>query len=173
MNAAVYTRYGKVIFAIAMIAIGAVHLFTQNFPTGLEPVAFDLPARQAMVYITGLALIAAGVMLFSDKLGKHASAIAGVVWLLLLGYVHIPMIMANVHAPGPWTAIAETLGILCGVMIIADKYATTPGVFNVVARLFMAVALGILCYQHYLYLTFIETLIPAWLPFHAFWAWLV
>lgn len=173
MNAAVYSRYGKIVFALAMIAIGAVHVVSQNFPTGLEPAPLDIPARQLLVYVAGLGLMASGLMLFSDKLGKHASALAGVIWLILLGFLDFPAVAANLHSPAPWTRTAETLGILSGVLVIANKYAAVPGVFNMVARLFMAIGLGILAVQHYLYLTFIETLVPAWLPGHAFWAWVV
>jgi len=173
MDAAAYSKYGKIIFAVAMIAIGAVHIVSQNFPTGLEPAPFDIPVRQLLVYVVGLGLMASGVMLFSDKLGKHASALAGVIWLILLGFLDLPAIAANLHTPGPWTRTAETLGILSGVLVIANRYAAVPGIFNIIARFFMAIGLGILAYQHYMYLSFIETLIPAWLPGHAFWAWLV
>ena len=88
MNAAFYSRYGKIIFALAMIAIGVIHIVTKNFPTGLEPVPIDLPARQLLVYVVGLGLIASGIMLFFEKLGKHASALMGVIWLMLLGLSH-------------------------------------------------------------------------------------
>jgi len=173
MNAAIYSKYGKIIFAVAMIAIGAVHIIAQNFPTGLEPAPLDIPARQLWVYVAGLGLMTSGLMLFSDKLGKHASALAGVIWLILLGFLDIPAVAANLHTPGPWTRTAETLGILSGVLVIANRYAAVLGIFNIIARVFMAIGLGILAVQHYLYLTFIETLVPTWLPGHAFWAWLV
>lgn len=173
MDSAIYSRYGKIIFAVAMIAIGGVHIVTRNFPTGLEPVPLDVPSRQVLVYVVGLGLITAGILLFWQKLGKHACAVAGVIWLMLLGYVQIPMILANPHSAAGWTVTAETLGILSGVFLIADGYAKRPGIFKITARFFLVAALGILCYQHYLYLAFIETLVPAWLPFHLFWAWLV
>jgi uncharacterized membrane protein len=175
MNNAIYLRLGKLIFAIAILGIGLVHVVTGNFPAGLMPVPANVPGRAILVYLTGAALMLAGLMMLIRKLAKYGIMLAGAAWLLLLVLLQIPRLIFNLHDPGPWTTTFETTGILSGVFLLAASNIADgkSPYYKLIGRYLFLSALIIFGIQHYMYLKFIATLIPVWLPFPMFWAVLV
>ncbi|WP_315823877.1 hypothetical protein [Paraflavitalea speifideaquila] len=48
-------------YAIALLAIGAIHLVTQHFPAGLLPVPATLPGKIVLANINGVAMVLAAI----------------------------------------------------------------------------------------------------------------
>jgi len=91
-------------------------------------------------------------------------------WLFFLA-LHIPKLLPNLHDGGEWTATFEVIGFLAGACLIAgadgNRKLIAAGRWLFLSGLIVFTAL------HYVYLQYIVSLIPAWLPGHLFWSWLV
>jgi uncharacterized membrane protein len=171
MSNTVYLKLGKLFFAVAILAIGIIHIVTRNFPTGLMPVPATVAGRAALVYISGIALVVAGLLILVKKYSYYGALLAGTIWLVLLLLLDLPLLIPHLHDPGPWTITFETAGIFSGALLLMGR--TMASKLIVTARYIFLLALIVFGVQHYMYLNFITTLIPAWLPAHLFWAWLV
>jgi len=169
MSNAVYLRFGKLFFAVAILAIGVIHPVTRNFPTGLMPVPANLSGRIILVYITGITLVLAGLMLLIEKFARCGAMVATIVWSLLFVLLDLPALIPHLHDPGPWTVTFETAGMLSGALMLLNG----NNLYKLIAKYLFLSALIVFGIQHYIYLKFITTLIPGWLPGHLFWAWVV
>ncbi len=74
---------GKYLFAIPFAVFGVMHLFNADAMAGMAPFGGAI-----MVYITGLALIAAAVSILIGKKDKLATALLGVMLILTALLVH-------------------------------------------------------------------------------------
>ena len=171
MSNAVYLRSGKLFFAVAILAIGIIHIATRNFPTGLMPVSAIVAGRSALVYISGIALVVAGLLIMVKKYSYYGALLTGTIWLVLLLLLDLPLLIRHLHDPGPWTTTFETAGIFSGALLLMGK--TISSKLTLIGRYLFLLALIVFGVQHYLYLNYITTLIPGWMPGHLFWAWLV
>jgi uncharacterized membrane protein len=177
MNDTLYLKAGKIIFATALVAFGLIHIINQNFPVGLIPVPATVPGRLALVNIAGIALIAAGLMLFTNKLTYYGALTAGVVWALLIIFLHLPLLLMDLSKPNAWTGTFECLMLLSGTLVIIDgcfpfhkKPKYSPAL---IARYLYMSGLVAFAVMHYIYLQYLATLVPVWLPGHVVWAWVV
>jgi uncharacterized membrane protein len=113
-----------------------------------------------------------------------AANLLGVGILLRLVFVHIPGLIAHLHDPNRWTSTYEVLAMggaslaLAGTLPVklgnpSSKVRNAQCVACEVGRYFFAIALGVFGIQHFMYGGFVATLVPAWIPWHLFWAYLV
>jgi len=170
MSNSVYLKLGRCLFAVAILAIGIIHIVTRDFPTGLLPVAAAVPDREMLVYITGAALIIASLMILIKRLAYYGALLTGVIWLLMLILVHLPKLIPNTHDGAEWTVAFEVIIMLSGALLLAG---TSNNKAVLMGKWFFLSALVAFTVLHYVYLPFIAMLVPAWLPGHLFWAWLV
>jgi uncharacterized membrane protein len=171
MSNAVYLRTGKLFFAFITLAIGVIHIAFHNFPLGLLPVPVTMPGREVLVYVTGVLFILSGLMLFTKKYAYYGAVVAGAVWILFLILLHIPKLIGDIHNGGEWTATFEMVTLLSGTCLLAGTSSTNK--LPEAGRFLFLLSLVVYTVLHYVYLQFIATLIPNWLPFHIFWAWVV
>jgi uncharacterized membrane protein len=178
-----YLKSGKLFFGIAILAIGIIHIITGNFPAGLLPVAISLPGRILLVYVTGIAMIVAGVLILIKRFTYSGAFLAGVVFLVILLLLHLPKLVLNLYDPGEWAAAFEVFSlfsgalilmgsVLSGVSLTKDKEGKGYKLLRTGSCIF-AVALFVFAAQHYLYAQFIAGLIPSWIPAGLFWAYVV
>lgn len=76
---------GKYIFAIPFAVFGAFHFMNADAMAGIPPFG-----GKAMVYITGVALVAAAVSIIIGKLDKLASLLLGLMLLIFVFAVWMP-----------------------------------------------------------------------------------
>ncbi len=74
---------GKYLFAIPFAVFGVMHLFNADAMAGMSPFGGAI-----MVYITGIALIAAAVSIIIGKMDKLAAALLGLFLILTALLVH-------------------------------------------------------------------------------------
>jgi len=172
-----YLKTGKTLFAIAILAIGLIHLIFQNFPMGLLPIPAAVPGRLALANLTGIGLVAAGIALLFDKLTYYGAIVSGIIWLLLIVLFQLPTLMGKLNSPNTWTGAFECIMLLGGVcLVLGDCFpfnknpAFKPAP---IGRYLYLSGLAVFAILHYVYLQFIAMLVPLWLPGHVFWAWLV
>lgn len=154
------------LFATALLAIGLIHFIFKTFPAGLLPVPATVPGKTLLIYISGTALIITAILLFLDKLSIYGAYLAAAIWLVMIALVQLPQLVQHLHNPGPWTTTFENISLFGGACMLTGKFQRD-------GKYLFASALIVFGVQHYLYTQFITTLIPTWLVFHLFWAWVV
>ncbi len=174
-----YLRPGKLFFALTVLAIGIIHILTGNFPAGLMPVAISLAGRTLLVYITGSALGIAGLLMFSKKYIYYGTILAGIVFLVILLFFHLPRLATNLKDPGAWTPSMEIVAlfsgtlVLIGVIPVHHEKKNLGNAWIVSGRWLFAITLIVFGVQHYQYATFISGLVPSWIPWPLFWVYAV
>ena len=74
---------GKYLFAVPFAIFGIMHLMNANAMAGMAPFGGAI-----IVYITGIALLAAAVSIIIGKMDKLATALLGVMLLLFVFLIH-------------------------------------------------------------------------------------
>src|ERR1700744_4065095 len=175
MNNNTWAAIGKVFFALAILCIGIVHLVTRNFPVGLLPVP-EIPQRIIVVYISGIVLIVAGLLILSNKFTKIGAWLSLVLWIIALLAVHIPIVLASIKNGSLWAGLFEIVMFIAGSMILLDASRTSKKrshLLTIIARYIFALALLVFAYQHYIFAQFIAALITPWIPYKLFFTYLV
>jgi uncharacterized membrane protein len=177
--------FGRSLYAIALIGLGGTHFVFGRFTTGRAPAwPSSLPGGPVWAYLTGTALIVAGLAILARRRGRSAAILAAAlvfVWALLR---HIPVLTASAFLSGAWTDAGKALTFVGGSLAVA---ATLPwegaGGGRLVTRLMNRdselVTLGRICLgprlilngaQHFVFTAGVASLIPAWFPGNAvFW----
>ena len=177
-----FYKSGRFFFAIAIIAFGLIQFITGNFMSGFLPVTDNLPGRKFFLYLTSCLFLAGGIAMLISGSARRATLMIGFFLLLLAIYPHLINLLSDIHNPGPWTAIAETLALAGGAFIIsADPVffpsSKSPGPefpkLRRIGRILFAASLLIVGIQHFMYADYIATLIPSWIPFQLFFAYFV
>jgi uncharacterized membrane protein len=169
---------GRCLFATAITGFGIINFVTGNFPTAFLPVFNSVWLKILLVYLTGIIFIIAGISLMVEKYSKAAATVIAILFFLNFLYPQLTTSLLNISNPNQWTITLEILAMGSGAFILAAflkdgfiKPIISPARLMKIshfARYSFAVALlgfGIL---HYIYADFIATLIPAWMPAHAF-----
>jgi hypothetical protein len=182
MRTDLFFKIGGTLFGIAVLAIGIIHIVTGNFPVGLLPVPAGLPGRTFFAYADGVVMIVAGLLIISQKFAKTGAMLAAALFLILLLFVHLPLLFLKIHDGGEWTATFEVIFFLAGAMLILGIFYrdenTAAGekrsaVLLPIGRYLMAAGFFVFGMLHYNYEAYIETLLLSWMPFKTFWCWLV
>jgi uncharacterized membrane protein len=179
---AVLRSVGRWFFGLALIGLGAEHFVFRQFVTGRAPAWPEgVPGKLAWVYGSGVFVMLAGVAVLGRRRGRSAALALGVLvftWALLR---HLPVVVADSLLGGSWTAAGKALTIFGGALVIAAtlppiqrpetggqwRFANATGPFVRVGRYCLAVFLMLAGMQHFKYLAFVATLIPAWFPGNA------
>jgi uncharacterized membrane protein len=174
---------GRVFFAVGLIAWGIQHIVAGNFVTRVVPTWPGwMPARTFCAYLIGVALIVAGAAIIFLIKARSAAFAFGVLAFLSFLFLHLPLVAKDVLLGGSWTSAGKALvmcgGSLCIAVSLAQRESLASGLLSS-ARVRQGlvvwgrVCLGgfmILCgIQHFLYVPFVATLVPAWIPGAVFW----
>ncbi len=91
MNAII--NLGKYLFAIPFAIFGIMHFMNAEAMAGMTPFGGVI-----MVYITGLALVAAAVSIIIGKMDKLASVLLALMLLIFVFAIHLPGVMSGDEA---------------------------------------------------------------------------
>jgi uncharacterized membrane protein len=159
------SRLGRFLFAIAMAGFGIQYL-VHAFMAGPVPGPPWSPGVPLWAFFTAVLLIVAAACIATGKRARWAAMLLALILLLRALSVYAPRLAANVHDPGPWTSGFEILAMGGATLILAG---TAVGL----GRFLFASLLVVVGVQHFLYARFVATLVPAWIPWHLFWAYFV
>ncbi len=152
-------RPGRVLLAVAMLVFGVQYFLYGRFVGGVPPVPASAPGNPPWAYLAGIALIAAGLGIAIRKTARASAMLLGMLFFLCVAFLHLPALAAHVRDPVRWTRAFEPLAIcgaawvLAGVLPSRFLSAVPPLVFGV---------------QHFMYATFVGSLVPGWIPGHLF-----
>jgi uncharacterized membrane protein YphA (DoxX/SURF4 family) len=160
-------RHGQTIFVAAILGFGlelGLHLLTSKVPAPGPPwVIADHQARVAVA----IGLLVTAACLATGRATRLAAAILALIVFIRVA-VYVPLVLARLHDPRPWTSAMELVAIgSAAATLIGNASASWA------ARHLFALSLVVFGIQHVLYAQFIAGLVPSWIPSHLFWAYFV
>jgi uncharacterized membrane protein len=152
---------GRIALALGTIGMGVLGLASAGLDAHWQR-GLDAWITTPLAYANGAVLIAAGAALLIPRVAKysgHTLATFFALWALL----NAPRVIAGEEAA--WLAPAEILAVAFGALIAAGEARG----LRAVQALFglCAITFGV---AHFLYLEFTASMIPAFIPFHLFFA---
>ena len=179
-------RAGQAFYGICLATNGILQLYYADFrPQILPPWPSRIPGLAICARLVGLALVASGVAILIKKNARVVALVWGGVLLGFILIFHVPyMLLVSPHPNrlGSWADTFNTLALAGMAFAVAGSFGPPKGTGERTSALFgqlerlipfgryffctTIVAFGI-C--HFLYAPYIDTLVPAWIPWHRFW----
>lgn len=170
---------GRVFYGIAVAVTGALHFI---YP-GIRPVLAPLPPASTepytvIIYLNALIIVAAGIAIATGKFVKSASLVLGTLFQLFFVFAHIPNRIINyINELGAWTDAVKLLALAGGAFVIASLYPANSnnGFVRLLEKIapygkyFYAVMLIVFGIDHFIYVDFVSSLVPGWIPGKVFW----
>jgi len=173
---------GRLFVAVALVGYGvqffiyahSISTLSQTWPAWLGGAPFT-------EYLAGVLLIATGAAILTGFRAEFAAVALGCVVLLWILALTIPPALAALANPGPRNNVAESSGICGAIFFVAQWLARKNGrtsssldiaaeKLGLVGRFLYPLGLIIFGVEHIVYAEFVATLVPAWIPWHLFWA---
>ncbi len=150
-------KLGQYLFAISWIVFGIEHLIYAGFVATLVPPY--MPAQIFWVYLTALAMIAAGIsFIINTKTRLAAWLLAAMLGLFIL-MIHIPSLIMKPHVDISWTRAIQDVSLMAAALMLTGNIkADNTG------RIIFAFALLALGCQHFLHMDFVTAKVPSNLP---------
>ena len=175
---------GRSFFALALLGLGAEHFVYGEFVTGRAPGWPDrLPGKLVWVYGSGVLVMLAGLAVLARRWGRPAALGLGVLVFTWAFLRHLPIVVADSLLAGSWTRAGKALTIVGGAFAMAATLPPLPGAttqgwqrfvnatdaFVRLGQFSVASFLIVAGMQHFVFLEFVATLIPAWIPGDPIW----
>jgi uncharacterized membrane protein YphA (DoxX/SURF4 family) len=174
-------KLGRIFFAIPMLVFGFQYIGLGKYQGGLPPVPPWAPGGAVGAYLVGLVLIASGVSILSRKYARLSALVIGVLFLLCVLILHLPHFSAVLHNGNDRTRALEPLALSGAAFALAAIRPTggsspagssADGQLILFGRLLFGLSMIVFGAQHFMYASFLATLVMAWLPAHLFWIYL-
>lgn len=122
MNA--ITAVGKYLFAIPFIVFGFFHFMGAKDMADMVP----LPGGVIWIYLTGAALLAAGVSIIIGKMDQLSTALLGIMLIIFALSMHLPAVInSGGEDPAAMGNLLKDLS-LAGAAWIYSKHAFKDGI---------------------------------------------
>jgi uncharacterized membrane protein len=171
---------GRWFFAVAIGGFGVQQFIYKGFVQGITIVPDWMPAHLFWSYATGALLIGCAIGIALREKAQLAALVTGTLFLIIVLTLHLRQVSEIIHRNGPErTRAFETLAICAGAFILAGAMrgarvaSSSPSFVRAlgeVGRYFLAFCLLVFGYDHLPIAKFIASLVPAWMPWHLFWA---
>ncbi len=112
------TASGPYLFAVSSIVFGSIHFVVARFIASLIPAW--IPGVLFWAYLTGTALITAGISIAIRRLDQWAGFLLGVMFLLWVVLLHSPRVARDIHNADEWSSALIALGMCGGSWIVAN-----------------------------------------------------
>lgn len=158
---------------MACVALGMTQLVWGDFATNWHPVRATVPYRLALVYITGIVLVAAGLAVQWRRTNRVGLIVLGVLYLLA-ALLWLPRMIGFPELFGVWSGFAEQFSVVVAVVLtLAAGGAgdgTTTGTMRG-ARFVFGLCVLAFGMAHFTALEETARMVPAWVPpGQRFWA---
>lgn len=176
------TRYGRLIFGGAVVALGGQHLVCarmslEPFPLPVHAVVIPVipwvPAHPWLAYLTGAALILAGGSILFDVKARSGALLFGAIFLAAGLILHLPRLLVLPHNWGLRGEVCEILALAAAAFMVAGTSPRPDGggrrsdvALRNFGRILFGFTLVVFGVDHFLALDLIASLVPAWMPGH-------
>jgi uncharacterized membrane protein YphA (DoxX/SURF4 family) len=176
-NAIHIASVGHALFAATMVGLGIFGLIKSDFTVVWQGVPKSVPAREVLIYFTALISLASGIGLFWRRAAALAAAalLASFILWFLLWRVRALFIASLIEST--WSC-GQTMVMMAASWVLFawfsknwTRFGFATGDKGVrIARLLYGLGLIPFGYAHFANLKGTVSLVPSWLPWHAFWA---
>ncbi len=166
----------QITFAVPWLLFGLQHLMFADFVGKLVPSYF--PNGKFWAYLTGAAMIAAGLSFVSNIKVRLAALLLAVMLLIFILLIHLPKLALGNAAAIDWTRALQDLFICMSAFLLAETWLQSkkgsgfPPKLVKFSKILMAVLLVFFGVQQFLNLDFLSAKVPMFLPFRIFWVYL-
>ncbi|MBT1706256.1 hypothetical protein, partial [Chryseosolibacter indicus] len=170
---------GRIFIGVGIAGIGLSHFLLP----GLRPIMAPVPPQDVWPFtnfIVGSVFVAGALAIVAGKAVRSVSLLVAAFFLLFLLFGHLPnRLRYHPEILGYWTDTIKLLALTGGALVLAGIWypmcqtALSSQPIKKLARsgrymfAFMLTIFGI---EHLLGAEFIGNMIPAWIPYHLFWA---
>jgi uncharacterized membrane protein YphA (DoxX/SURF4 family) len=169
----------RIFYGLGIAGIGSL----QFVYAGFRPVILPIPPESTqnlnfLVYLTGVALLLAGLCIAVGIRTKSISLFLGLLFMLFFIFGHLPnRLRYNPGSLGAWTDALKILALGGGAFVISNLYPNrkSDGFIGFIEKLsyygkyFVGIMLIIFGIDHFVYTEFVQTLVPTWIPGSLFW----
>jgi uncharacterized membrane protein len=157
--------------AAGLCGLGALSLIYQDYTLQWEPVPKTWPAHAALGAVSGLILLASGIMMAMRRTRGWGAALASGfigLWVIL----QIAKVAPDPTNIGSWNAVAECTAMATGAGLLALELRRGAkggggkggGAGGRIASILFGLTLLIFGTAHFVYAKFTASMIPTWLP---------
>ena len=166
--------FGRVALALALLGFGIENvLFGHYVVARAAPWPEDPTAQFAVACATAAVFLASSAALLAGRVVRQAGLASAA---LILGWMlvrHLPVALAGPAWSGDWTNVLKAATLAAGALAIAVSDGRPVGrplsALRTLAP-YVAGAFFLLCgIQHFMFVTFVKTLVPRFIPGAVFW----
>lgn len=170
---------GRALFALAIIGLAVEHFIFGDFITGRAPGLADAAVgRLAWAYLSGTSLAIVGAAILTGRKGRQAALFGALLVALWTVPQHALVLMSEPLLSGAWTRAGKALVLSAGLLAMAATFPAGQNrlsgtllrptgrdqAFVLAARLCLGLFFVITGIQHFMFTTFVASLIPEWFP---------
>ena len=184
----ILTRASRIVYGVMMIGLALQQIFYAEFRPVIVPAIQHFPGYVFLVYLLSVFLIISGLSVIVEKYARSISIVTGGLLLLLILFTQVPYELFidpyNAHL-GSWAFALKELAFCGSAFTVADTFNKADEqlkggnfIMNLLEKMiplgsvFFAVMLVCFGISHFLYVQFIQVLVPNWIPGHVFWTYL-
>jgi uncharacterized membrane protein YphA (DoxX/SURF4 family) len=167
-------RLGRIMMALGLLGFGAENiLFGHYVVARAAPWPDDQSMRFAVACVTAAVFLPSGLALLTGRFVRLAGLASGALilgWTLVL---HLPVALAGPAWGGDWTNFLKAAALASGLFGVAAADGRPLDRLMLALRTLAPYAAGaffLLCgIQHFMFSTFVATLVPRFIPGAMFW----
>ena len=179
------TLVGRIFFGVGLLGLGIQFFFYHDFIPVMVPWLPNwIPWHTFWIYAFGTLLAIVGLSIISGVGTRRVSAISGLFFLASFIFLHIPHnLIAGTTSIDAWTqplkefAFAGCAFVIAGLFPPAGSISGNNPAFLSrlenyaisLAKYPLAIMVIVFGADHFIYTTFVASLVPAWIPGHIFW----
>ncbi len=174
-------RLGRYFLTTAIVAFGILQLVQADFVRLIPKLPTWIPWHPFWARLVGVAFVAIGLAIATGKKARQAAALLAILLFLVAVLLYPPQIAKNPMAGFMWTNPCKTLALFGGAVLLSGipRKEEKPGSsvvdspkekLSFFAAIFLGVFLLVCGVQHFVYVDFVMTMVPQWLPGLRFWA---
>jgi uncharacterized membrane protein len=161
-----YRQMARAAFATGIIGLAIVGFVFGDFAGLWQSFPATAFVRHALALASAALVLACGLGLLSSRTEMFAARVLVPCLTLLVLVLKLPAVVKAPLVEGSWQSMSELVVLLTAAWVLATGSARATRI----AQLAFGLALIPLALSHFVYVNLTAPLVPAWLPYHAGWA---